>query len=158
MGARPTRRPFGRAALEDAVVAGGLAALLSGLPSTAWALATGRDPFEATLAAGSLALPRETRRARLLVAAVPVHLAASLGWALVLGAVLPRRRTTVAGALAGVAIAGVDLAAAGRAFPRIRALPLAPQLADHVAYGAVVGTVLGRRRARRHGRASASEG
>jgi len=126
------------------VRAAGWAALLSGAPSTLHALATGRDPLEAALAAGSILLPAETRRTRLLAAAVPVHLALSLGWALALdrAGVRGARR----GALAGLAIGAVDLSLATRALPRIRALPLLPQLADHAAYGAVAGYVLARRR------------
>jgi hypothetical protein len=57
------------------LTAGAVAAAVSGAPSTLWALAAGRDPFEATLAAGSMLLPGETRRGRLVAAAVPVHLA-----------------------------------------------------------------------------------
>src|SRR6187399_3328068 len=57
-----------------AVRAGAWAALLSGAPSTLHALATGRDPLEAALAAGSILLPDETRKTPLLAAAVPVHL------------------------------------------------------------------------------------
>ena len=130
----------------DALAAGAVAAAVSALPSTLWALARGDDPLEATLAAGSLVLPNETRRGRLLVAAVPVHLTLSLGWAAALARVLPRGREVVTGALAGIAIAALDLGVVGRVFPRVRALPLAPQLADHVVYGAVVGYVLARRR------------
>jgi hypothetical protein len=120
---------------------------LSGAPSTLHALATRRDPLEAALAAGSILLPGETRRTRLLAAAVPVHLALSLGWALALdrAGVRSARR----GALAGLAIGAVDLSLAARVLPRIRALPLLPQLADHGAYGAVVGHVLARARAGR---------
>ena len=44
------------------------AAALSGIPSTAHALATGRDPLEAAYAAGTIVLPRETRPERLLAA------------------------------------------------------------------------------------------
>ena len=128
---------------RSALAAGGVAALVSGLPSTVWALATGRDPLEATKAAGSILLPRETRTLPLLLAAVPVHLALSLGWALALEK--GRVRGTVPGTMAGLAIAALDLGAIGRRFPRIRALPVAPQVADHVAYGAVVGTLLARR-------------
>ena len=91
-------------------------------------------------------LPRETRRGRLAAAAVPLHLALSFGWAVVLERTLPRRHEVAAGAAAGVAIAALDLGVAGRLFPRIRALPLLPQLADHVAYGLTVGYVLARRR------------
>jgi len=124
------------------VRAGLFAAAVSGAPSTLHALATGRDPLEATEAAGSILLPNERRRGRLLAAAIPLHLGISIGWALVLAAVLPRRHTLVAGAAAGLAIAALDLGVVGRRFERIRALPLAPQLADHVAYGAAVGAAL----------------
>jgi hypothetical protein len=130
---------------RDGLAAGAVAAVLSGIPSTVHALATGRDPLEATLAAGSVVLPEETRPERLLAAAVPVHLALSLGWGVVLARVLPRRPSTAQGALAGLAIAALDLGVVGRRFPRVRALPLGGQLADHAAYGAVVAAVLRRR-------------
>lgn len=131
------------ASAPDALVAGLAGAVLGGLPSTVWALARGEDPSAPTLAAGSILLPDEQRRARLAGAAVPVHLALSLGWAFVLERAHANART---GVLAGLAIAALDLGVAGRTFPRIRALPLAPQIADHVAYGATVGYVLARRR------------
>jgi len=137
--------------LRDGIVAGAVAGLLSGAPSTAHALLTRGDPLEASAAAGSLLLRRETNRARLLAAAVPAHGALSLGWGVVLAAVLPRRRTAAWGALAGLAIAAVDLGVAARRFPRIRALPLAPQVADHLAYGAVAGAVLSHVRIRADG-------
>ena len=130
-------------ALRRALVAGSWAAILSGAPSTLHALATGRDSLEATLAAGSLLLPRETRRGRLVAAAVPVHLALSLGWAIVLDRA--RVRGSLPGAVAGLAIGVIDLGLGRELFPRIRALPLAPQLGDHIAYGAVAGRVLARR-------------
>jgi hypothetical protein len=131
---------------RNALAAGGIAAVVSSLPSTLVALATGRDPLEATIAAGSVLAPKETRRSRLVAAAVPVHLTLSLAWAFLLERTLPRGRELRAGALAGLAIGTVDLTLAGRLFPRVRALPLLPQLADHVAYGATVGFVLARRR------------
>jgi hypothetical protein len=130
----------------DVLVAGVTAAAVSALPSTIIAVATGADPLEATLAAGSIVLPGETRRNRLIAAAIPVHGALSLGWASLLAHVLPRHRTVVAGALAGLAIAALDLGVVGRRFPRIRALPLLPQVADHVTFGATVGWILARRR------------
>ena len=129
-----------------AVTAGAAGAIVGGLPSTAWALLAGRDPLEATLAAGSVLLPGETRRSRLLTAAVPVHLTFSFGWAFVLERVLPRGRELSGGAAAGLTIAALDLGLARRVFPRVRALPLLPQLADHFAYGLTVGFVLSRRR------------
>ena len=116
------------------------AAALSGIPSTVHALTTGRDPLEAVQAAGSLLLPRETRPERLLAAAVPVHLALSVGWTLVLDRA--HVRSAGRGALAGLAIAALDLGVVGRRYPRIRALPLLPQVADHVAFGAVAGRLL----------------
>jgi hypothetical protein len=122
------------------------AATVSALPSTSIAIALGDDPLAATVAAGSVLLPRETRRARLVAAAVPVHLALSIGWTVVLARTLPRRRSVAAGAVGGLAIAALDLGLVARLFPRVRALPVAPQLADHALYGATVGLVLTRRR------------
>jgi hypothetical protein len=116
------------------------AAALSGIPSTVHALATGRDPLEAALAAGSVLLPHEQSRTRLLAAAVPVHLAVSLGWTLALDRA--GVRTARGGALAGLAVAALDLGVASRAFPRVRALPLGPQLADHAAFGAIAAVLL----------------
>jgi len=134
---------------DDVLVAGGAAAIVGGAPSTAHAVWRGRNPLEASLAAGTLLLGREERRGRLLLAATVAHAALSFGWALVLAATLPRRRTVVAAALAGLGIAALDLGVVGRRFPRIRALPLLPQVADHVAYATTVGAVLARRRAQR---------
>ena len=131
-----------RNTLEDGLTAGAVAAVVSGAPSTVHALLTRSSPLEATLAAGTLLLPRERRPAVLLLAAVPVHVALSLGWALVLAAVLPRRRIVAHATLAGLAIAALDLGVVGRRVERIRALPLLPQVLDHVAYGATVGAVL----------------
>jgi hypothetical protein len=116
------------------------AAALSGAPSTLHALATGRDPLAASLAAGSVLLPGETDRLRLLAAAVPVHLGVSLAWTLVLDRA--GVRTARGGALAGVAIAALDLGALGKRFPRFGGLPLAPQVADHVAFGALAARLL----------------
>jgi hypothetical protein len=118
------------------------AAALSGIPSTVHALATGRDPLEAAAAAGTIVLRREPSPARLLAAGLSAHLAISLAWTIVLD------RADVHGArrgmLAGVAIALLDLGVVGRRFPRIRALPLLPQLADHAAFGAIAGRLLQR--------------
>src|SRR4051812_17964931 len=53
-----------RSPLTDPLVAGAIAAVLSGAPSTLHALLTGRDPLEASLAAGTPLLPPERRPAR----------------------------------------------------------------------------------------------
>ena len=114
-------------------------AALSGIPSTVHALATGGDPFQATAAAGTLIVDDGRPRRDLIVAAIPAHLAVSLLWTLLLAAGLPKRGRVLAGALAGVAIHLFDMNVVGRAFPRIAALPRGPQLADHIAFGLLVG-------------------
>jgi len=101
--------------------------------------------LEGARAAGALLLPRETRTPVLVAAAVPVHLALSLGWAAVLARVVPRGREVPAGVLGGLAIAAFDLGVIGARLSPIRALPQPRQWADHVAYGLTVGVVLARR-------------
>lgn len=122
------------------LVGGAMAAVLSGAPSTAVARATGRDTFEAIRAAGSLVGSPTA------AAGLAVHTAVSLGWGIVLAAVLPRRRPTLWGVVGGGAISLLDLGLVGRRFAPIRALPMTPQVADHLAYGAVVGAVVGKMR------------
>jgi hypothetical protein len=137
-GAAPSWRRLPRARSVVAAAAG--AAVLSGLPSTAWALVTGADPLAAARAAGTL-LP--CRRADgSLVGGALVHAVISLGWTVVLARVLPAGRRGRWGAVAGVAIAGFDLGLIGRRYPQIRALPPGPQVADHVAFGALAGAWL----------------
>jgi hypothetical protein len=143
-----------RETVGDAVVAGAVASVLSGAPSTLHALVSGINPLEASLAAGTLLLPREERASRLLPAAIVAHGALSLGWALVLAASVPRGREVPWSVAGGLAIAALDLGVVGRRFPRIRALALLPQVLDHVAYGATVGVVLSRRRRSERARAA----
>jgi hypothetical protein len=130
--------------LRVGLTAGVIAGALSGAPSTVHALVTGRPPLDAVRAAGTLLLADDAPPIRLAAAGVVAHGALSLGWGVALAGVLPRRRTAVWGALAGLVIAGVDLGVLARRWPRIRALPRWPQVADHVAYGALVGAVLSR--------------
>jgi hypothetical protein len=130
--------------LRAGLTAGAIAGVLSGAPSTAHALATGRSPLDALRAAGTLLVPDDASPRRLAAAGVVAHGALSLGWGVALAYLLPRRRTAVWGALAGVVIAGVDLGVVARRWPRIGALPRGPQVGDHVAYGALVGVVLSR--------------
>ena len=137
MSSAPPNRPR---PVVAAYVAG---AALSGAPSTAVALLRGDDPFEAARAAGTLVPPGQPG----LVRGVAAHLAISAFWTAVLAVVLPRRRPVVEGAVAGAAIAALDMGViARRWFPALRALPGIPQLADHVAFGALVGWQLGRAR------------
>jgi hypothetical protein len=69
-----------------------------------------------------------------------VHLGVSLAWTLVLDRA--GVRTARGGAVAGLAIAALDLGVLGRRLPRLRALPLGPQVADHAAFGAIAARLL----------------
>jgi hypothetical protein len=129
---------------RDVVAAGLAGAALSGVPSTVVTLARGEDVLDGARAAGAILLPRAQSTPVLLAAAVPVHLALSLGWAAAIAA-LPRRNA-LTGLAAGLVIAAVDLELIGRRIPAIRALPQGRQWADHAAYGLVVGQWLRRRR------------
>ena len=131
---------------RDALAAGLVAAVVSGIPSSVWTLARGGDLLAGGRAAGALLLPGEQRTVPLLAAAVPVHLTLSVGWAFALAAVLPRRHEPVYGAAAGLAIAALDLGVIGRRIPVIRELEQPPQWLDHAAFGFSVGLVLRRRR------------
>jgi hypothetical protein len=132
--------------LHPSVEAGLVAAAASGIPSTVVTLLRDEDLLDGARAAGALVLPRERRTGVLLAAAVPVHLALSVGWAVVLDGVLPRRAEPLLGLLGGAAIAALDLGVIGRRIPAIRALPQGRQWADHLAYGLAVGIVLRWRR------------
>jgi len=133
--------------LNNDVLAAGLAgAICAAIPSTAWSLVRGDDVLDGARAAGAMLLPDERRTPVLLLAAVPVHLALSIGWARVLAATLPRGAEPACGGLAGLGIAALDLAVVGRHIPAIRVLPQGRQWADHLAYGWTVGLVLHVRR------------
>ena len=140
-----------RLQVTDGVVGGAVAAVVGGAPSTVHALATGRPLLATVEAAGNVVLPASAPRWALVAAAVPTHLALSLGWGAVLGVLLPGRRAIEWGAAAGLAIAALDLGTVGRLRPKVRALPQVPQVLDHVAFGAVVGAVVSARRAGRAG-------
>jgi hypothetical protein len=139
------RRPS-RDLAGDAVAAGLVGAACSAIPSTVWSLARGDDLLDGARAAGAIVLPHERRTAVLLLAASPVHLALSLGWAAVLAAKLPYRAEPAWGAVAGLGIAALDLSLIGQRISPIAALPQGRQWADHVAFGLAVGLVLRIRR------------
>jgi hypothetical protein len=127
----------------DVLRAGLVASVVSGVPSGVVTMARGEDLLDGARAAGAIVLRGERHgTAALLVAAVPVHLALSLGWTAVLARVLPPERPVVWGAAAGVAIAALDLGVVGRRIPAIRALPQARQWADHVAFGVAASVAL----------------
>ena len=143
---------MGSTDLRAGLVAGAVAGVVSGVPSTVHAVATGRSPFDALRAAGTLLLHDDAPPRARAAAGVVAHGAISLGWGVVLAAVLPRRRAPAWGALGGLVIAGLDLGVLARRRPHIRALPRAAQVADHVAFGALVGAVLSREARRRRAR------
>jgi hypothetical protein len=126
-----------RAVLRTAAVAG----TLGGLPSTIWTLRQRGDLLASTRAAGTLLVPDHAPRSTQLAAGVLTHALLSTGWAAVLCAALPRRRTVAAGALAGLTIGILDRRLARPLAPAVAALPRGPQLADHVVFGALVGRV-----------------
>jgi hypothetical protein len=141
---RSTTRTRTRGPL-DIVGAAAAAALVSGAPSTAHAIATGRSPLAALRAAAAL-VPGGERRSGFaeLGTGLAVHAAISLGWTAVLATALPRRQAALWGALGGAAIAVLDLGVIGRRILPIAQLPTAPQVADHVLFGATVGLALSR--------------
>ncbi len=121
------------------------ATLLSGIPSTLYALATGRDAMEATRAAAAM-FPLSDN---VFIDAALVHTAVSLFWAGLLALALPARHTTAWAVGAAAMIGILDLRViAPRFFPEVAALELWPQMADHLMWGACFGLVLQIRRRR----------
>jgi len=122
-----------------ATTAVALAALGSGLPSSVVTLARRRNVLDSTRAAGTMLVGESSSLTARLVAGVGVHVAISTVWGALLWRSLPARNTAAWGAVAGLGIAAVDLGTVGRRVAAIRDLPLAPQLADHVAFGLIIG-------------------
>lgn len=88
---------------------------------------------EATRAAGTLIPLGRHQLARGAI----VHLGISVICGEALARTLPERNSVIWGAAAGLSIGLVNIGVVGQRFPAIGALPLIPQLADHVAFGAV---------------------
>jgi hypothetical protein len=112
-------------------------ALLSGVPSTAVALLRRDSLTNSTRAAGTMLGRSSLGRGAL------VHAGVSAWWTWVLwraGIRDPWR-----GAAAGAAIAAIDLGVVARRgrLPALAALPIGPQVMDHIAFGAIVGALLG---------------
>jgi len=74
------------------------------------------------------------------------HLLISAAAGEMLGKTLPRKRSVLWGAAAGLAMGAVNVGAIGRRIPAIAQLPLGPQLADNVAFGAIFAAVADRGR------------
>jgi len=123
-----------------------VAATFSGVPSTAVALKRREDPLAAAKSAATIVGVAPSPAGRALAVGWAVHVAISTFWGAVLARVLPTRRRVAAGALAGAAIYVLDMEIVARAMNlrAIRALPRGGQLADHIAFGALLGWVLDR--------------
>jgi hypothetical protein len=125
----------------DVFCAWAVATLLSGIPSTLYSWATGRDVFEATRAAGTMLLSEKSSSFALFLAAAVVHSSVSLFWSIVLIYILPDKRVILYSVIGAIVIGVFDLRIIGPLFPEIIRLPFWPQMADHVFWGASVGTV-----------------
>jgi hypothetical protein len=129
------------------IEASAVAAVLGGAPSTLDALRRHRDPRaavtyvrDATRAVGTLVPPGRPGFLRGTV----IHVGISVLCGEALARTLPERRSTIWGAAAGLALGVINVGLIGRRFPAIAALPLVPQLADNVAFGAVFALVVDR--------------
>jgi hypothetical protein len=119
------------------------ATVLSGLPSTLYALITGSDVTEATRAAGAMLISPDSSVAQLFAEAAIVHSAISFFWTSILTLILPRRRTVFWALVISVFIAVLDLRIiAPMMFPEVARLVFWPQFADHLMWGASVGITL----------------
>jgi hypothetical protein len=132
-----------RRVIEATVVA----ATFSGLPSTLHALVEQRSlrsaagyGYHATRAVGTLVPPGRPGFGRGMV----VHLAISMLCGEALARTLPRDHPVEWGAAAGLVIGIINVGVIGRSLPAIRALPLLPQIADNVMFGAVFAVALAR--------------
>jgi len=133
-----------RAWVVDGLVAGAVAGAASVVPS---AVTAGARPWwHSAQAAGNLFLPTSAPAGRLLAVGTTTRALVALNWGVVLSRWLDRRHPVAHGAVAGLALFGFQYGLLGRRRPLVQALPAAPQLADHLAYGVVAGLVLGRRR------------
>jgi hypothetical protein len=124
------------------------AAVLGGAPSTL--LAAARCDWQlrptlgylryATRAAGVVVPPHRPS----LIRGALVHGVMSMACGELLVRGLPERRRLLWGTCAGLALGVVNRGVIGRRIPAIAALPVVPQLADHVAFGAIFVAVLDR--------------
>jgi hypothetical protein len=127
--------------VRNVIRAGVIAAVVSGIPSTAHALLTHGDVLAATRAAGTLLPGRHDRPG--IAAGLVAHIGVSALWTVVLNLAARRHELGVTrGAVAGLAIAALDLGIVARAYPAVRTLPRVPQVLDHLVFGAVLGVLL----------------
>jgi len=145
--------------MVDTVLAAVPAGLLSVLPSTVWAFASGGHIWrvkEALLTPGALFVGRNAWIGTQISVTIMLHGGLSLFWAGMLCAFLPKQRPVLNGMGAGFSIAVLDLLVIAQAFPAVYSLVFLhrsldsfwPWLADHLMFGAVVGMVVAFRRRR----------
>ena len=142
-------RPHPQPWFLDGLVAGALAWPLSELPSALDHRRTGRPWWSTDAAAATLLLPASRPVGERRLAGTAIRILVALNWGAVLSRWLDRRRPVLHGAGAGLALGLFEYGLVGRRRPLIRVLPPVPQLLDQVAFGAVAGAVLARRRRRR---------
>ena len=122
-----------------------LAAVLSGAPSTVHVLIQRRSlrsatayVYDATRAIGTLVPPGRPGFGR----GVLAHLAISMLCGETLARTLPRDHGAAWGAAGGFLFGLINVGVIGKSLPAIRGLPLIPQLADNVMFGAVFAVAL----------------
>lgn len=129
---------------RDGVVAGLVAWPASELPSALSHRRAGRPWWSTDAAAATLLLPTATSPARRRWAGTALRALVAANWGAVLSRWLDERHPVGHGVAAGIALAGFEYGLVGRRRPLIRDLPLLPQIADQVVFGAVAGAVLAR--------------
>ena len=129
------------------VEATAVASMISAVPSSVHSLVANGDlrsvfddGMRATRAAGVLIPPGGPSLRRGVIA----HFVVSLLVGEFLARVLPNRHTVIWGAVTGLLIGIFNLGVVGRHFSAIRQLPLGPQLADNMAFGALFAAVVDR--------------
>ena len=122
------------------MTAAAVAGVLSGVPSTIHAVTTGRPLLEGARAAGELLGRPSVGRG------LAAHAVVSVWWAAIMSRLVPTRRQIMWSVLIGYLIARLDLdVVAPRRYPAITALHRRSQIADHIAFGVLVGAVLAHR-------------
>jgi len=133
--------------VSTALVAGGLAGLVGVIPSTVHLLVTGGDLFAPVNALAAMVAAHELPVLHRVAVATAIHFALSFFWASVLVALVPRRAPVFGALVASAIITILDLKViAPLFFTEASALAFIPQIADHLVWGATVGTVLRVRR------------
>jgi len=129
------------------VEATAVASVVSAVPSSAHSLVASGDlrsvlddGLRATRAAGVLIPPGGPSLGRGVIA----HFVVSVLVGELLARVVPDRHSVMWGAVAGLVIGIFNLGVVGRHYPAIRELPLGPQLADNMAFGALFAAVVDR--------------